>query len=217
MTLNLYITNRIIKESLLKHLVLLFQVKSDCILKTVTTYVDQINPDIVVVLIDILSTAVTQKKYLNLLNESHSLFLNVGCLLQMLHKIGQSSDSSIFTPIQKLDAVAPVGKYDPGFEKEISFNLKTKLVKCLANLLHKNPRNQELVREMEFLPCILECTNADARNPLIKEWSVLAIKNLCEDNLENQKIIENLTKIKNAENPMLKEMGLDVGTLRIGK
>lgn len=186
-------------------------------MKTVTTYVDQINPDIVVVLVETLSTAVTQKKYLDMLNDSHSLFLNVGCLLQMLHKIGQSSESSIFTPIQKLDAVAPMGKYDPAFEKEISFNLKTKLVKCLANLLHKNPRNQELVREMEILNCILECTNADARNPLIKEWSVIAIRNLCEDNVENQKIIENLAKIKNVENPVVKELGLDVGTLRIGK
>lgn len=208
---------RIIKENLLKHITLVFQVKSDCIMKTVTTYVDQINPGIVLVLVDILSTAVTQKKYLNLLDDNHALFLNIGCLLQMLHKIGRSSESSIFTPIQKLDAVAPVGKYDPGFEKEISFNLKTKLVKCLANLLHRNKRNQELVREMEFLHCILECTNADARNPLIKEWSVLAIKNLCEDNHENQKIIENLTKIRNVDNPVLKEMGLDVGTLRIGK
>lgn len=186
-------------------------------MKTVTTYVDQINPDIVVVLIEILSTAVTQEKYLKLLNDSHSLFLNVGILLQMLHKIGESTESSIFTPIQKLDAVAPAGKYDAKFEREISFNMKTKLVKCLANLLHKNKRNQELVREMEILQCILQCTIADARNPLIKEWSILAIKNLCQDNLENQEIIKNLTKIKNVDNPVLKEMGLDIGTLRIGK
>lgn len=185
-------------------------------MKTVTTFVDQINPNIVVVLIDIISSAVAQDKYMINLKENHSLFLNLGCLLQMLHKIGKSSET-IFTPIQKLDAVAPAGNFDAEFEKEISFNMKTKLVKCLANLLHKNERNQELVREMEILHCILECTIADARNPLIKEWSVLAIKNLCENNYENQEIVRNLTKLKNVENPVLKEFGLDLNTLRIGK
>lgn len=185
-------------------------------MKTVTTYVDQINPKIVVVLIDILSSCVAQEKYMKSLKENHSLFLNLGILLQMMHKIGKTTES-IFTPIQKLDAVAPAGKCDGEFEKEISFSIKTKLIKCLANLLHKNDRNKELVREMEILHCILECTVADARNPLIKEWSILAIKNMCDNNIENQEIIKNLTKIKNVENPVLKELGLDLNTLRIGK
>lgn len=54
--------------------------------------------------------------------------------------------------------------------------------------------------------------------PVIKEWSILAIRNLCEDNNENQEMIRNLTKVGDAENPLLKEFGLDTtGTLRIKK
>lgn len=193
-----------------------FKKKSDCILKTVTTYVDSIEPDIVVTLLDIISTASGQEKYLKLLKEDRSLFLNLGCLLQALHKIGKASDT-IFSPIQSLEALAPSSTENRDFEKEISYAMKTKLVKSLANLSHKNKKNQELAREMEIMLSIFECTNADARNPLIREWSILAIRNLCEDNLENQEIVRNLTKVGDAENPLLKEMGLDKGTLRIGK
>lgn len=190
--------------------------KSDCILKTVTTFVDSIDPQIVVAMLDIISTATSQEKYMKTLKDDRSLFLNLGCLLQALHKIGKNNDS-IFTPIQKLEALVPTSTENGDFEKEFSYSFKTKLVKSLANLSHKNKRNQELAREMEIMQSIFECTNADARNPLIKEWSILAIRNLCEGNLENQEMVGNLTKIGTAENPLLKEMGLESGMLRIGK
>lgn len=207
---------RNINEALLHHLTSEFKKKSDCILKTVTTYVDSIDPQIVVSLLDIISIATSQEKYIKTLKDDRSLFLNLGCLLQALHKIGKSS-GSIFTPIHKLEAIVPTSNYNGDFEKEISYSLKTKLVKSLANLSHRNKRNQELAREMEIMLSIFECTNADARNPLIKEWSILAIRNLCEDNPENQEIVKNMTKVGDAENPLLKEMGLEAGMLRIGK
>jgi ataxin-10 len=209
-------SSRIISASLLQHLIFEFKQKSDCILKTVSTYVDSIDPDIVVILLDIISTATTQEKYMKTLREDRSLFLNLGCLLQALHKIGKNSES-IFNPIQKLEALAMTSDYNADFEKEFSYAMKTKLVKSLANLSHRNKKNQELAREMEIMLSIFECTNADARNPLIKEWSILAIRNLCEDNLENQEMVKNLTKVGDAANPLLKEMGLESGMLRIGK
>lgn len=181
-----------------------------------TTYVESIDPQIVVSLLDIISIATSQEKYIKTLKDDRSLFLNLGCLLQALHKIGKSS-GSIFSPIHKLEALVPTSNVSGDYEKEISYSLKTKLVKSLANLSHRNKRNQELAREMEIMLSIFECTNADARNPLIKEWSILAIRNLCEDNPENQEIVKNMTKVGDAENPLLKEMGLEAGMLRIGK
>lgn len=181
-----------------------------------TTYVDSIDPDIVVILLDIISSATAQEKYLQVLKDDRSLFLNLGCLLQALHKIGKTSDT-IFSPIQSLDAMAPTSNVSGDFEKEISFAFKTKLVKSLANLSHRNKKNQELAREMEIMLSIFECTTADARNPLIKEWSILAIRNLCEDNPENQAMVKKLTKVGDASNPLLKELGLEAGMLRIGK
>ena len=51
---------------------------------------------------------------------------------------------------------------------------------------------------------------------MIREWSILAIRHFCEDNLENQEIIANLTKLGDADNDILKEFNLDMGSLRIG-
>ena len=42
----------------------------------------------------------------------------------------------------------------------------------------------------------------------IKEWSVLAMRNLCENNPENQKIVDNLKMAGVAENTELKNLGL---------
>ena len=207
---------RTVSEELLQHLTVEFKRKSDTILKTVTTYVDSIDPLIVVALLDIISAATSQDKYMATLKNDHALFLNLGCLLQALHKIGKASDS-IFNPIQSLDAMVPTSNANGDFEKQISYAFKTKLVRSLANLSHRNKKNQELAREMEILLSIFDCTNADARNPLIKEWSILAIRNLCESNVENQEIVKGLTKVRYVANPVLKEMGLESGMLRIGK
>lgn len=51
---------------------------------------------------------------------------------------------------------------------------------------------------------------------VVKEWSILAIRNLCENNLENQQMIRELTKVGDANNSdILKEFNLDLGSLRI--
>lgn len=53
---------------------------------------------------------------------------------------------------------------------------------------------------------------------VIKEWSILAIRNLCEDNLENQKIIQQLTKVGDAKSSdSVSELNLDMGLLRVKK
>jgi hypothetical protein len=45
------------------------------------------------------------------------------------------------------------------------------------------------VREEGAIPLILACTNIDESNPFAKEWAILAIRNLCECNPENQALI----------------------------
>jgi ataxin-10 len=50
---------------------------------------------------------------------------------------------------------------------------------------------------------------------VIKEWTILAIRNICEDNLENQAFIESLTKVSTAKNANLKEFIEETGVMRI--
>lgn len=177
---------------------------------------ESVDPEIVIILLDIIATISSQEKYRNILKDDRSLFLNLGCLLQAIHKMGKNSNN-IFTPIQKLDALLPSSKDKEAIESEISYSFKTKLVRSLANLSYRNRKNQELAREMEIMQSIFECTNADARNPLIKEWSILAVRNLCEENFENQEIVKQLTKMGDAPNPILNEFGIDKGIFRIKK
>lgn len=209
-------TAEVLEKSLVMHISMEFKKKSDCILKTISSYVDSIDPQVVVILLDIIATISSQEKYRNMLSEDRSLFLNMGCLLQAIHKMGKNS-SNIFTPIQKLDALLPSSEDKVSIESEISYSFKTQLVRSLANLSHKNLKNQELAREMEIMQSIFDCTNVDARNPLIKEWGILAIRNLCENNLENQEIVHQLTRVGDAHNPVLNEFGIDDGIFRIKK
>lgn len=54
------------------------------------------------------------------------------------------------------------------------------------------------------------------RNTVLHQWSILAIRNLCESNAENQNIIANLVKIGDATNSdILKEFNMDFGSMRV--
>lgn len=203
-----------ISPTLLAHLSKEFKKKSDCVLKAVDTYVDMIHPKEVFALIEVISLASGSQMYERTYSADSSLFLNIGALLKVLTSIGKNT-KNIFSPKQKLEDVAPNSSACSDFEKEVSFSLRTMLVRALANLLYRNPKNQEYVREMGIITAILECTCVDARNPLIKEWSILAIRNMCENCPGNQEMISSMSKVGDATNDVLKELNLSLGSLRI--
>lgn len=90
---------------------------------------------------------------------------------------------------------------------------------------------------MDFIVTVLDSTTLDARNPckihlssewiftltnrnsfcfaVIKEWSILAIRNLCENNMENQQMIGQLTKVGDSTSDTVKEFNLEMGSMRI--
>ncbi|KAL1377672.1 hypothetical protein pipiens_016103 [Culex pipiens pipiens] len=142
---------------------------------------------------------------------------NLGCLLRQLQTLGKTDRDNIFAPVQSIGEILKVkqGTSELNIEQDISYSLKSALVKALANLSYRNKKNQNLAREMDIMAAILDCANLDARNPLIKEWSILAIRNLCEDNLENQKFVASLTKVGDAENSLITEYTAEGGTIRI--
>lgn len=146
-----------------------FKKKSDCVLKTIGSYVDGIEPKEVIALLDVLAQASSDERYAHILSIDGSLFLNVGCLLQTINKIGNSTNSgegnNIFTPVQKLGQLAPNSEENTNIERDISYQLKSTLVRTLGNLAYKNSKNQALAREMDILMAVLDSTNLDARNP----------------------------------------------------
>lgn len=56
-----------------------FKIKSDCILKTVDKYVNSIEPQEVVYLLDIIATASSMEAYMECLQSDTSLFINCAC------------------------------------------------------------------------------------------------------------------------------------------
>ncbi|KAJ6641082.1 Ataxin-10 [Pseudolycoriella hygida] len=192
-----------------------FKKKSDCILKTETTYLNCIEPKEVMALVEVISQASADKSYKHVFADDGSLFLNIGCLLRNVQALGKNGEN-IFSPIQKLEQIAPSSTSNAEFEADVSYSLKTMLVRSIGNLACRNSKNQDLAREMEIMMAVLDCTHMDARNPLIKEWSILAIRNLCEGNMENQQLIASLTKVGDADNSdILKEFNIDLGSMRI--
>lgn len=121
-----------------------FKKKSDCILKTESTYLNRIEPKEVMALLEVISQASGDKTYEQVFADDGSLFLNIGCLLRNVQALGKAGEN-IFSPIQKLDQIAPSSTGSASIETDVSYSLKTLLVRSVGNLAHRNAKNQELV------------------------------------------------------------------------
>ncbi|CAH4035026.1 uncharacterized protein LOC123712186 [Pieris brassicae] len=107
-------------------------------------------------------------------------------------------------------------------ERHVAFGFKATLVRTLANLCWKNQENKRQMRELEVIPVLLDCCNIDARNPLIMQWVIFAVRNLCENCPENQEVISKITLQGPVDNEVLQEMGLTLhvdsqgNTIKVG-
>lgn len=128
-----------------------FRKKSDCVLRTTSSALDTIHPKEVIALLDIIAQASSDERYAHILATDNSLFINIGSLLRSIHEIGKyqanavETQSNIFAPVQKLNQLAPKSTEDCSIERDISYQLKTTLIRTLANLAYKNRAHQDLV------------------------------------------------------------------------
>ncbi|XP_065367685.1 ataxin-10 [Calliphora vicina] len=208
--------NGTVHTFILQHISKEFKIKSDCILRVASLQeVDKMKPQEAYALLQCIASASGSEYYSQLYATDHSLFLNVSSLLRCLVSASKESSNTIFSPMNKLEEVAPTSTVPADYQSEISFELKTLLVRCIANLLYNNDTNKGYCLDTQLMPALFECTNMDARNPLMKEWSILAIRNACIGCPEIQQVIANLTKQGPAHNEILTELNLDMGSLRI--
>uniref|UniRef100_A0A1A9X3W7 Atx10homo_assoc domain-containing protein n=1 Tax=Glossina brevipalpis TaxID=37001 RepID=A0A1A9X3W7_9MUSC len=208
--------NGLVDSFLLQHLSKEFKMKSDCLLRVSSTReVDNIKPQEVYNLLKCIASASGSENYTQFYSVDHSLFLNVSSLLRALSIVSKKVSNDLYKPLNKLEEVAPSSKISRDYQFEITYELKTLLVRCVANLLYKNSTNQAYCHDTQLMPVLLECTTMDARNPLMKEWSILAIRNACIGCPEIQEIIANLTPKGPASSDILKELNLEMGSLRI--
>ncbi|XP_077287529.1 uncharacterized protein LOC143912170 isoform X2 [Arctopsyche grandis] len=97
-------------------------------------------------------------------------------------------------------------------EQHVAFGFKATLIRTVGNLCWKNQINKRKVRELELIPLLLDCCNIDKRNPLIMQWVILAVRNLCENCPENQEIIASMSLQEPVSNQFLNEMGITINT-----
>eukprot|EP00049_Salpingoeca_infusionum_P011913 m.210521 g.210521 ORF g.210521 m.210521 type:complete len:526 (-) comp15051_c1_seq4:167-1744(-) len=115
-------------------------------------------------------------------------------------------------------AAATSGTAAPAESESLTFpdhatNLSRNVVRIVANACAKCRECQDRVRELRGIPIILSKFLHDDHNPYIREWSTVAIHNLCEGNPENQQEIDRIEatprSVQNAEE-VRDVWGLDV-------
>lgn len=125
-----------------EHLTMLFvddfKKKSDCILKTVDTYLNEIEPIEVSLLTEVLSSLSVKK--LTFLQEDRSLLINCVFLLKSVHDLGRECANN-FSVIGKLSCENDAHEYN----EHPAFGFKANLIRILGNLCWKCKRNQEEV------------------------------------------------------------------------
>ena len=66
------------------------------------------------------------------------------------------------------------------------------------------------VREHKGIELLLDCSQADGRNPLITQWVVLAVRNLCQDNPANQEIIRAIEAKGKMDQDLMDQVGVQI-------
>ncbi|XP_028129320.1 ataxin-10 isoform X2 [Diabrotica virgifera virgifera] len=175
--------------------------KSPDIFFKINTDTAQQEVRIVSLLLSIISSCSSIDEYIVKLQRNKNILVTAAALLINFHKLGKEGDN-MFKPIQKLS-------YSQGDETENPvFGLKADLIQLIGNLCWKNNEMQNLAREAEIIPVILDCCNMDANNPFIIQWCIFAIRNFCENNPENQKFIAGLHKKGTVSSSVLESFGI---------
>ena len=63
------------------------------------------------------------------------------------------------------------------------FELYLNLLRLLSNIAHINPLVQNYILQNDYLLLLLNFAKFDAKNPYIREWSIVLIRNLTDGNL----------------------------------
>lgn len=128
----------------------------------------------------------------------------------MVHLLGKSSQNA-FTPAKHLDDFRGVDEGTSELTGHHSFGFKRDLVQLIGNMCHQNRKHQDMIRNLDGIPVILDVCNLDAKNPFIIQHASLAIRNLLEANPENQAVVGSLVRQGVVtDSPLIKEMGIQI-------
>ncbi|KAJ2817108.1 Ataxin-10 [Coemansia sp. 'formosensis'] len=88
------------------------------------------------------------------------------------------------------------------------FMFKCDLIRIIGNIGYKNAVAQDLARELGGLSLVLDNMKIDDNHPFIKEYAVVALKTLLDNNHANQEFVREMNVLEAAQNPELAKAGL---------
>jgi len=149
-----------------------------------------------------------QSKLPQMMKNNKSLVINTFYLLKLIHQ-SAGVDQNL-TVLSKLSDVMDLDETDPSNKivDSPTFGFKWKLIELLTNLVWEHPDNQTLVGELDGVALLLDCSQIDARNPLITQRVILAIRALTYDHAGNQSVLAGMEKLGAADGDLLSELGL---------
>lgn len=182
-----------VKPELIKFFVEYFNKHADCILKTVSNDVENYDPIETVKVLEVLTAfSKDDEYYLPIIQKETSLLVTSTMLLKSIHEVSKETGNN-FSMVQKISELKEIEKTTSVTEHP-GFGFKCSLIQLIGNMCWKNKFNQDKIREFDCIPLLLDCCNIDGRNPFIIQWCVLAIRNICENNMENQRVIALMSK-----------------------
>ncbi|XP_031529529.1 ataxin-10 isoform X1 [Vicugna pacos] len=152
-------------------------------------------------LLDVLCEMTANTDLLGYLQVFPGLLERVVDLLRLIHVAG-SDTTNIFSTCACIKAEGDISNMAEGF--------KSHLIRLIGNLCYKNKDNQDKVNELDGIPLILDSCSMDDSNPFLTQWVVYAIRNLTEDNSQNQDLIAKMEEQGLADTSLLKKMGFEV-------
>ena len=170
------------------------------------------NPQLVMSLLDVLCAASAETDLQPCLHEMDFVLETSLGLLDMVEQVGRSSDNAFSV---RQDG-AGTGD-DASIAAEPGYGFKRNLVQLIGNMCFRHRGNQDRVRELKGIPTILQQCNIDSKNAFINQWAILAIRNLCENNLENQAFLLSLKSQGVADNTALGRLGYEAALREDGQ
>ncbi|XP_037578434.1 ataxin-10 [Dermacentor silvarum] len=161
-------------------------------------------------LLKVLCLASANEEFKGFFTDGSELLATALEVLKMVHLLGKSSQNA-FTPAKHLDDFRGVDEGTSELTGHHSFGFKRDLVQLIGNMCHQNRKHQDMIRNLDGIPVILDVCNLDAKNPFIIQHASLAIRNLLEANPENQAVVGSLVRQGVVtDSPLIKEMGIQI-------
>ncbi|XP_022173061.1 ataxin-10 [Myzus persicae] len=153
----------------------------NCALDKVTSHV-----------VNVLAKASNIDKFNAEIKQDTTLLKKIMDLLVFIHKHAKDNDGSDneFSRVKDLSAL-----FDSDIQTHNRFWFKSDLIRLIANMCYNHQEHQHLMRTDNIIPILLECCSFDAKNPLMREWSLFALRNILEGNLDNQDFVANIDSV----------------------